>query len=159
MVHGTDVIRWYMEMMCADGTWKWCVQIVHGNDVYRWYMEMMCADGKRKRKVSMVRILPVDNLLPQNVGSITNYLQKFTEVAQWRIPSCSRLPAATDNGVRDGISNWLAAPPTLMGSTPWAPRAFYKSVQSQINRESILQLHHARQPPCLSGHLGNNHIA
>ena len=56
-----------------------------------------------------------------------------------------------DNGVRDGISNWLVAHPTLMGSTPWLPRALYKSVKSQLNRESILQLQHARQPPYLCG--------
>ena len=31
---------------------------------------------------------------------------------------------ATDNGVRDGRSNWLVAPPTLMGSTPWASRVY-----------------------------------
>ena len=36
---------------------------------------------------------------------------------------------ATDNGVRDGKSNQLAVNPTLMVSTPWAPRAYYKLVQ------------------------------
>ena len=41
-----------------------------------------------------------------------------------------------------------------MGSIPWAPRAKYKSVQSQLNRESILQFQHTRQPPCLCGHSG-----
>ena len=46
----------------------------------------------------------------------------ITEVAQWGTPSCSRPKPATDNGVWDGISNWLVAPPTLIGSTPWAPR-------------------------------------
>ena len=70
----------------------------------------------------MARSLPVENLLPQNVGSIINYLQ-YTEAAQWVTPSCSQPQPATDNGVRDGKSNWLVAPPTLMGSTPWAPRA------------------------------------
>ena len=34
----------------------------------------------------MVRGLKVENLLPQNVGSIINYLQYSTEVAQWVIP-------------------------------------------------------------------------
>ena len=52
---------------------------------------------------------PVENLLPQNADSIINYL---------------RPQPATDNGVRDGRSNWLVAPPTLyrQGSTPWTPR-------------------------------------
>ena len=54
---------------------------------------------------------PLENLLPQNVGSFTNYLQQSTEVAQWGTPSCSRPQPATDNGVRDGRSNCLVAPP------------------------------------------------
>ena len=29
---------------------------------------------------------------------------------------------AKDNGLRNGRSNWLVAPLTLMGSNPWAPR-------------------------------------
>ena len=53
----------------------------------------------------MARSLPVENLLPQNVGSIMNYLQEFTEVAKWGAPSWSRPYPATDNGVRDGRSN------------------------------------------------------
>ena len=40
------------------------------------------SEVKVKVKSSMDRGLPVENLLPQNVGSIINYLQKFTEVAQ-----------------------------------------------------------------------------
>ena len=53
-------------------------------------------------------------------GQLSTTLQYSTEVAQLGTPSCSRQPAK-DNGVRDGWSNWLVAP-TLMGSTPWAPR-------------------------------------
>ena len=69
-----------------------------------------CLWGK---KLSMAISLPVENLLPQNVGLIINYLQYYTEVAQWGIPSCSRPQPVTDNGVRDGRSNWLVAlPPT-----------------------------------------------
>ena len=71
----------------------------------------------------MARSLPVENLLPQNVGSIINYLQQCTEAAQWETPSCSQPQSAMDNGVRDGRSNWLVAHPTLIGSTPWAARA------------------------------------
>ena len=37
--------------------------------------------------------------------------------------SCSQPQPATYNGVRDGRSNWLVASPTLMGRTPWEPRA------------------------------------
>ena len=55
---------------------------------------------KKKVKSSMARSLPVENLLSQNVGSIINYLQQFTEVAQWGAPSCSQPQPATDNGER-----------------------------------------------------------
>ena len=48
---------------------------------------------------------------------------EITEAVQWGTPSCSQPQPATENGVRDGRSNWLVAPPTLMGSTPWVPRA------------------------------------
>ena len=54
-------------------------------------------------------------------------LAVIIEVAQWGTPSCRRPQPATDNGARDGGSNWLVAPPTLMCSAPWAPR---------INRDS-----------------------
>ena len=50
-------------------------------------------------------------------------LAVITEVAQWGTPSCSWPQPATDNGVRDGRSNWLVTHPAHMGSTPWAPRA------------------------------------
>ena len=68
----------------------------------------------------VVVVLPVENLLPQNVGSIINYLQQYTEAAQFGTPSCSWPQPYTHNGVRDGVSNWLVALPTLMRSTPWA---------------------------------------
>ena len=68
--------------------------------------------------------------------------------------SCSRPQPAPDNGVRDSRANWLVGPPILMGSTPWEPGAWYKSVQPQ--REKNLQPQHVRQPPCLCGHSGYN---
>ena len=69
----------------------------------------------------MARSLPVENLLPQNVGSIINYLQWFavshklqsttTSYGQWRqrrqIQLTGRIPHPTH------------------GSTPWAPRIAY----------------------------------
>ena len=39
---------------------------------------------------SMARSLPVENLLPQNVGLIIEYLQNATEVAKCGALSCSR---------------------------------------------------------------------
>ena len=52
----------------------------------------------------------LENLLPQSVGSIINYLQWSTEAAQWGTPSCSRQQPATDNLVSDVRSNLLVAP-------------------------------------------------
>ena len=66
----------------------------------------------------MARSLTVENLLPQNVGSIINYLQQFTEVAQWGAASCSRPQPGMDNGVRDVRFNWLVAPPPYTGQYP-----------------------------------------
>ena len=43
---------------------------------------------------------------------IINYLQQFIRVAQWGTLSCSKPQPATNNGVRDGRSNWL------VGRTP-----------------------------------------
>ena len=53
----------------------------------------------------MARRLQVENQLPQNVGTIINYLQPSTKVAQWETPNCSRPQPTTVNGVRDGIFN------------------------------------------------------
>ena len=65
----------------------------------------------------MARSLSVENLLPQNVGSIINY-SNVTEVAQWGALSCSRPQPATENGVRYGRSNWMAVTPTLCRAEP-----------------------------------------
>ena len=66
----------------------------------------------------MARSLPVENLLPQNAVSIINYLQQYTELAQWETPCCRRPQPATDNDVRDGRSNWLVAPPPSWAVPP-----------------------------------------
>ena len=50
-------------------------------------------------------------------------LAVITEVAQWRIPTCSRPQPATYNGVSDGRSNCLVALPTLICRYPLSPRA------------------------------------
>ena len=70
----------------------------------------------------MARSLPVENLLPQNVGSIINYLQSFPEVAQWEL-----LVAVNHNQLWTIASetvdpiDWSHPHPTHC-STPWAPR-------------------------------------
>ena len=69
--------------------------------------------SKGKGKVFYGQEPPSGDLLPQNVGSIINYLQWCTEVAQWRTPSHGRPEPATVNGVRDSRSNWLEVTLTL----------------------------------------------
>ena len=88
----------------------------------------------------MAKSLPVENLLPQNVGSIINYLQLFTEAAQWGAPSCSQPQPATDNGVRDGRSNWLVAPPTLHRAVPPELHVLHTAMRAglQITRLTAL---------------------
>ena len=53
----------------------------------------------------MAKSIPVENLLPQNVGSIINTCSNFTEVAPWGAPSCNQPQPAVDNGVGDSRSN------------------------------------------------------
>ena len=82
----------------------------------------------------MARSLPVENLLPQNVGSIINYLQYSTEVAQWGTPSCSRLQPQ-----------------------PATPERIVHSINRCSSDTAGIRscnLLHARQPPCLCGHSG-----
>ena len=76
--------------------------------------------------------LTVENLLPQIRAP--QLLALITEVAQGGTHSFSRPQLATENGVRDGRSNWLVAPPTLMGSTLWAPGAQCKHDSSYFDK-------------------------
>ena len=66
--------------------------------------------------------------------------------------SCSRPQPDTDNGVKDGISNWLVAHPPSLAVPPSAPRELEIGAVSAGNRFCNLQ--HARQPPCPCGHWG-----
>ena len=51
-------------------------------------------------------------------GQLSTTCSNATEVAQWAVPSFNRLQSATDNGVRDGWSNWLTVTPTLYRVVP-----------------------------------------
>ena len=66
----------------------------------------------------------------------------FTEGAQWGAPSCSQPQPATDNGVRDGRSNWLVAPPTLQGQYPLS--STYCTLQCGLGCKSQDLLHWVR---------------
>ena len=78
----------------------------------------------------------------------------YRSIAKWGTPSCSRPQKATDNGVRDGRSNWLVVPPPSWTAPP--ERLVHSinrcSLSSTGNRSCKLQ--HARQPPCLCGTQG-----
>ena len=86
----------------------------------------------------------------------------FTEVAQWGAPSCSQPQTTTDNGIRDGRSNWLVAPPTLHRAVPPELHVLYTAMRAglQITRLSALSqprtcdLRYARPPHFLCGHSG-----
>ena len=54
------------------GSVQWCTS---GEAVPRDVLQVRQCPNKVKVKSSMARSLPVENLLPQNVGSIINYLQ------------------------------------------------------------------------------------
>ena len=109
---------------------------------------------KSKGKVFYGQKPPSGESTTTECGVNFQLLLVITEVAQWGTPSCSEPQPATDNGIRVARSNWLVVPPTLMGSTPWTPRASYKLVQPQ--REPNVQPQHARQPPHLCGYSGYN---
>ena len=58
----------------------------------------------------MARSLTVENILPQNVGSIINYLQYSTEVAQWEIAVDHSQLRTMASETADPI-DWLNPPP------------------------------------------------
>ena len=85
-----------------------------------------------------------------------------TEVTQWGAPSCSGPQPATDNGVRDGRSNWLAVTPHhTQGNTPY-PRIARCTCGLQIARLGEATgvrspvLGYARPTHCLCCHSGYN---
>ena len=75
-----------------------------------------------KGKVFDGQELPSGESTTTECGVNCQLLAVITKVTQWGTPSCSRPQPATDNGIRDGRSNWLVAPTTLMSSTPCVPR-------------------------------------
>ena len=104
----------------------------------------------------MVRSHPVQNRLPQNVGSIINNFSNLLKQlnGQWGTPCCSLPQPATDNGVRevDTIA-WSHPPPS------WAvpPERLVHSINLCSSATAGIRscnLQHARQPPCLCGHSG-----
>ena len=77
---------------------------------------------KVKVKSSMARSFPVEYLLPQNVGSIINYLQQFTEVAQLGAPMQSTTTSYGQWRQRQYIQLTGRTHHPTQGSTHWAPR-------------------------------------
>ena len=68
-------------------------------------------------------------------GQLSATCSNVTEVAQLGSPSCSRPQPATDNGVRDGRSNWLVVTPhPSQSANSWAPRIALWKFGIQITR-------------------------
>ena len=86
----------------------------------------------------------------------------FTEVSQWGAPSCSQPKSATDNGVRDGRSNWLVAPTTIHRAVHFELHVLHTAMRArqQITRLTALSqprtcdLRSARPTHCLCGRSG-----
>ena len=83
-----------------------------------------------------------------NISSVFQY-RGYT-FYEWIIhknkPHVCKIPCRPRPGAIEGL-----------GSTPWALRELYKSVQLSHSRDLILQpcnIQHARQPNCLCGHSG-----
>ena len=104
--------------------------------------------SKKKVKSSMARSLPVENLLPQNVGSIINNLQYLKQ------PNGELLVTVNHNQLRTMASetvdpiDWSHPPPS------WAvpPERLVHSINQCTQLDSNMQLQHVRQPPCLCDH-------
>ena len=86
----------------------------------------------------------------------------FTEVVQWGAPSCSQPQPAMDNGIRDGRSNWLVAPPTLHRAVPPELHVLHTAMQpglritrlATLSQPRTCNLRSARPMHCLCGHSG-----
>ena len=93
---------------------------------------------------------------------VFNYqlLAVITEVAQWGAPSCSQPQPATDNGVREGRSNWLVAPPTLHRAVLPELHVLHTAMRAANHKtcctESAanLRLQNARPTHCRCSHSG-----
>ena len=119
---------------------------------------------KEKVNSSIAKILPVENLLPQNVGSIINYLQKFTEVAQYGAPSFSQ-PHQLRTMASEKVDpiDWLPkTQPTLHREVPSELHVLHTAMRAglQITRLTALSeqrtcdLRNPRPTHCLCGHSG-----
>ena len=97
----------------------------------------------------MARSLPVENLLPQNVGSIST---TSSNLLKW--PN-GELVAVDYNQLRTlatetvGPTDWSHPPPS------WAvplERLVHSIDRCSLSWDLLSNLQHARQPPCLCGH-------
>ena len=91
--------------------------------------------SKVKVKISMARSLPVENLLPQNEGSVIYYLHSNL----LKYPNRDPLVTVDHNQLLTMASETVdpidwSYPPTLLGNTPWAPRIARCKCGPQISR-------------------------
>ena len=115
---------------------------------------------KVKGKVVYGQEPPSGESTPKECGFNYQQLAVITEVAQWGAPSCSQPQPATDNGVRDGRSNWLIAPPTLHRAVPPELHVLHTAMRAANHKtccsESAanVRLQNARPTHCRCGHSG-----
>ena len=109
------------------------------NDVINVHERRQIVRGQKNKKVkvksSMARSLPVENLLPQNVGSI---LAVITEVAQSGAPSCSQPQPATDKASETVDPIDWSHPPPYTGQYPMSSTYCTLQCGLQITRLAAL---------------------
>ena len=94
-------------------------------------------------------------------GQLLTTCDNATELAQWWAPSYSLPQPATDNGVRDGRSNWPAVTHTLHRAVPHELRVLH-DVNAGYKSQDLLQQpgrEHASlcMPGQRTGHSGYNY--
>ena len=117
------IIKYYLAEQCnSKGTGN--IQLYLKISTWYYLQFLFCIRFEYEVKFSIARSLPWWIICYYRMwGQLSTTSSNATEVAQWGALSYSRPLPATDNGVRDGRSNWMAVTPhPTEGSTPWAPR-------------------------------------
>ena len=124
------------------------------------YIQIAILIVKVKGKVFYGQEPPSGKSTTTECGFNYQLLAVITEVAQWGAPSCNQPQPATDNGIREGRSNWLVAPPTLRRAVPPELHVLHTAMRTglQITRLAALSqtrscdLRITRPTHCLCGH-------
>ena len=124
------------ERCCANSQYALILNTVLR--LYYYSMLYYICNSKRKGKVVYGQEPPSGESTTTECGSNYQLLAVITEVAQCGAPSCSQPQPATDNGIRDGRSNWLVAPPPYTGQYPLSSTYCTLQCGMQITRLAAL---------------------